>query len=365
MQKLYSRINWENKPSIDTPLNAPNMNKMDAFNDNIDNRVIAMDALKADRTELSNLVESWVMDEETGIITITKVSGEKILFDLNIEKIPVGFSLSDDGILTMTTDDGTEFTANIGAMIPVLTFADSDEIAVSVSGSGVNKTYSFSIKTGSVTEDKLDPNFLADINVSVAKAEAFADDSKEASNDSADSAILSKSWAVGGTETRDGEDTDNSKYYSEQSKADADRAKREADRASDIVGIGIATTEKAGIVKPDGETTTVDEDGTLHAFGAGTDLSAASLPYNGPSDTETTKEVIDALKTEVSEKADESQLNDNGYTRVLSCAELRALESVEGEIVIKDTESNVNTAITDGIIPNGTLAIITDDSGGG
>lgn len=364
MQKLYSRINWENKPSIETPLNEQNLNRMDAALNAVDDRVISQDTIKADKTELNDLVSSWTLDEETGIITITKVSGEKILFDLNIEKIPVGFSLSDDGILTMTTDDGTEFTANIGAMIPILTFADSDNIAVSVSGSGVNKTYSFSIKTGSVTEDKLDPDFLADINVSVAKAEAFADDAKDSSNDSADSAVLSESWAVGGTETRDGENTDNSKYYSEQSKAEADRAKSEADRASDIANIGIATTEKAGIVKPDGKTTTVDEDGTLHASGADTNLSAASLPYNGPSDTETTKEVIDAIKTEVEEKTDETTLNEKGYTRVLSCAELRVLETIYGEIVIKDTESNVNSAIADGIIPNGTLVIITDDSGG-
>lgn len=49
----------------------------------------------------------------------------------------------------------------------------------------------------------------------------------------------SKSWAIGGTGTREGEDTDNSKYYSEQSKSEADRAKNEADRAAAIAGIDI------------------------------------------------------------------------------------------------------------------------------
>ena len=91
-----------------------------------------------------------------------------------------------------------------------------------------------------------------------------------------DYAILSKSYAVGGTGTRIGEDTDNSKYYSELAKTEsdkatteADRAKTEADRASSIVNIGIATTEKAGIVKPDGTTITVDADGTIHSVGGG------------------------------------------------------------------------------------------------
>lgn len=172
MNKLYSRINWKNYPSEETALNETNLNKMDLALDNLDNRVIEMDLTKVNKEVANSLVKSWSMDESTGIITITHLDGSKDMFDLNIEKIPVNFELSKDGILTMTTDDGSKFTANIGAMIPVLTFEDSDEIAVSVSGTGVNKTYSFSIKAGSVTEDKLQPNFLADIKTEAAKAQA-------------------------------------------------------------------------------------------------------------------------------------------------------------------------------------------------
>lgn len=211
MQKLYSRINWENEPSIETPLNEQNLNRMDAALDSVDNRVISQDTTKADRTELNDLVENWVIDEETGIITITKKSGEKILFDLNIEKIPVGFSLSSNGILTMTTDDGTKFTANIGAMIPVLTFNNSDTIVVSVSGAGINKTYSFSIKNGSITEEKLQPNFLSDIKVEVTKAEASVDEAESF-------AKQSQSYAVGTGNVRPGEAEDNAKSYYEKSK---------------------------------------------------------------------------------------------------------------------------------------------------
>lgn len=288
MQKLYTRINWENEPSISTPLNEQNLNRMDAALNSLDDRVISQDAVKADKTELNNLVSDWSINEENGIITITKKSGEKILFDLNIEKIPVSFSLSDDGILTMVTEDGTSFTANIGAMIPVLTFADSDCIAVSVSGSGVNKTYSFSIKTGSVTQDKLNPDFLSDMQVAEANAKNYAQASKV-------SAKEAESYAHGGTGTREGEDTDNALYYKNQSKSEADRAKEEADRASVIVGIGIATTEKAGIVKPDGDTIEIAKDGTIRASKAG-NLSALTLPYNGTDDTETTKDVVDGLQ---------------------------------------------------------------------
>lgn len=73
---------------------------------------------------------------------------------------------------------------------------------------------------------------------------------------------LAESYAHGGTGKRDGEDTDNAKYYSEQ-------AKIYANNAEAVTGIGIMTTENAGIGKPDGETITADEDGTLRAIGGG------------------------------------------------------------------------------------------------
>lgn len=211
MNKVYTRINWEDYPSENTDLDAYNLNQMDSAIDALDNRIISQDALKVDKSAINGNIADWTMDETTGVITITKYNGEKIIFDLNIEKIPVGFSMSDDGIITMTTEDGTQFTADIGSMIPVLTFEDSSTIAVSVTGTGKNKTYSFSIKTGSVTDAMLQPNYLADIRVESANASAYAQSANAKS-------VLAESYAVGGTGTREGEDTDNAKYYMEQAK---------------------------------------------------------------------------------------------------------------------------------------------------
>lgn len=211
MNKVYTRINWEDYPSENTDLDAYNLNQMDSAIDALDNRIISQDALKVDKSAINGNIADWTMDETTGIITITKYNGEKIIFDLNIEKIPVGFSMSDDGIITMTTEDGTQFTADIGSMIPVLTFEDSATIAVSVTGTGKNKTYSFSIKTGSVTDAMLQPNYLADIRVESANASAYAQSANAKS-------VLAESYAIGGTGTREGEDTDNAKYYMEQAK---------------------------------------------------------------------------------------------------------------------------------------------------
>lgn len=211
MNKVYTRINWEDYPIENTDLDAYNLNQMDSAIDALDNRIISQDALKVDKSAINGNIADWTMDETTGVITITKYNGEKIIFDLNIEKIPVGFSMSDDGIITMTTEDGTQFTADIGSMIPVLTFEDSATIAVSVNGTGKNKTYSFSIKTGSVTDAMLQPNYLADIRVESANASAYAQSANAKS-------VLAESYAIGGTGTREGEDTDNAKYYMEQAK---------------------------------------------------------------------------------------------------------------------------------------------------
>jgi hypothetical protein len=211
LNKVYTRINWEDYPSENTDLDAYNLNQMDSAIDALDNRIILQDALKVDKSAINGNIADWTMDETTGVITITKYNGEKVIFDLNIEKIPVEFSMSDDGIITMTTEDGTQFTADIGSMIPVLTFEDSATITVSVTGTGKNKTYSFSIKTGSVTDDMLQPNYLADIRVESANASAYAQSANAKS-------VLAESYAVGGTGTREGEDTDNAKYYMEQAK---------------------------------------------------------------------------------------------------------------------------------------------------
>lgn len=384
LNKLYSRINWENYPSEKTPLNESNMNKMDAALDDLDNRVISQDATKANKTSLNNLISDWTMDENTGIITITRFDGSKIMFDLNIEKIPVDFRLSDDGIITMTTDDGTSFSANIGAMIPVLTFNDSDTIAVSVTGTGVNKTYSFSIKNGSVTDDMLQPNYLADIQTAAGQAATSASEavqsstsaaqsasvalsskesaessansasdsagtameskmsaeasatsavssanaaqqsaesaaasassaassassaisSKEASADSesnaqrystlaeqnastaTDKATLAKSYAVGGTGTREGEDTDNAMYYMNQAKAQTGGIPSKLSQLENDAGFITAAVDNLINYYKSSQLYTKDEvDSKLSAIPKFAIVAVESLPTENISDT--------------------------------------------------------------------------------
>ena len=288
MNKVYTRINWENYPSLVTPINEQNLNKLDFATDSLDNRIINLDTAKVNVTDIQQNIANWTMNEETGIITITRVNGDTITFDLNIEKIPIDFKLTNEGILIMTTDDGTQFKADIASMIPVLTFNNSSEIKVTATGTGINKTYTFSIIDNSITEDKLEANYLANIKEETAKAQSASKTATDASaiatnkatiastsaanaktsetnaktsetnaktsetnasksatsanasktsastsatqakaseNSAKASAIQSESYAHGQTNSRDGENTDNSKYYKEQAKISETNAK--------------------------------------------------------------------------------------------------------------------------------------------
>lgn len=138
MVLFYERINWENYPSMNTAINALNLNKIDLAVKTLDERTVQLDTTKAEQATVLNTVQDWSLDESTGIITITKVNGENISFDLNIEKIPVNFELSEDGILTMTTDDGTVFTADIGSMIPIIELESSSTVSV-IKDSGISE----------------------------------------------------------------------------------------------------------------------------------------------------------------------------------------------------------------------------------
>jgi hypothetical protein len=206
--KVYSRINWENEPSVNTPLNASNLNKLDVATNTIDDRVIALDTSKVNVSDIQNYVASWDMNTTTGVITVTEVDGTQHQFDLNIEKIPVSFTLDQYGVLTMTTSDGTQFTADIGSMIPVLTFNNSSTVGVTSSGSGVNKTYTFNVVDHSIGSDQMDTDYLSDCVTAKNNAQSAAASSQGYS-------VTSRSWAVGGTNTRTGEDTNNAKYWSE------------------------------------------------------------------------------------------------------------------------------------------------------
>ena len=170
MNKTYDRINWENYPSDVTPLNESNLNKIDTATDEIDNRVITLDTTKATKAEVSTLVQDVAFEEKTGIITITKKNGSKITIDTQMEKIAVNFSYNaETQQIILTLIDGTRQYIDLSALITQYEFLDSDTVAFSIDSTG---KVSAIVKEASIQEKHLQPNYLADIKVEVAKAQA-------------------------------------------------------------------------------------------------------------------------------------------------------------------------------------------------
>lgn len=170
MNKAHSAINWENYPSDETPLNESNLNKMDAAIGVIDDRVITLDTTKATKTEVATLVADVTFEESTGIITITKKNGSKVMIDTQMEKIAINFDYNPTTQqIILTLIDGTKQYIDLSALITQYEFLDSDTVTFYIDKDG---KVSAIVKEGSIEEKHLEPNYLAKIKVEVAKAES-------------------------------------------------------------------------------------------------------------------------------------------------------------------------------------------------
>lgn len=220
MQKAHdSAYNsyWKNKPDLSTPIIAQQLNRNEQSVDEIDNRVIVLDTTKANQTDLLQAVRTITYTESTGIFRITFFNGTYIDIDTGLEKIAINFDYDDNPEspnyqkIIITLEDGTKKYIDLSALITQYEFLDSQTIQAIVENGNV----SFEVINGSITEEKLEPNFLANCRIEVALAEGYSRDSE--------------AWAVGQREGVDVPDTDetyqnNSKYYSQQSANSAQSA---------------------------------------------------------------------------------------------------------------------------------------------
>ena len=281
MNKAYNRTVWEDYPSVNTAVNQVNLNNIEKGIDEIDNRVVTLDTIKVNKTEIAPLIKEISFDESNGIFTITRKDGSKFTIDTKMEKIAVNFTYNPTTQqIILILIDGTKQYIDLSALITEYEFSDTDTVSFFIAPDG---KVSASVKEGSIEEKHLRPNYLAEIKVEVAKAqasqqaaatsEANAAVSANAANSSAESAlnsageattkageasnsaILSKSWAVGNTGIRQGEDTDNSKYYSQLSKQYKEQSSQSADLAQDALEQINKKTELA--------TFDIDNDGNL------------------------------------------------------------------------------------------------------
>lgn len=219
--------------------------------------------------ETNSLVANVTIDTNTGIITVTKKDGTSQSVDTALEKVPATFEFVEDiendkYYLKITNVDGTTSQTEVTNLMNQFTFASGDIVTFSQSTNGTTTTITASIKAGSIGFNELKSEVKAYIDskaadisadkeiVLAAKTEVLNASQSVAANttivlNAKDDAIAqankSKSYAVGNTGTREGEDTDNAQYYSNQANLRANDAHNSAvaaeeakNKAQEIVG---------------------------------------------------------------------------------------------------------------------------------
>lgn len=235
MQKAYIRIHWENYPSERTALNESNLNRIDYAVDEIDNRVIMLDTTKANVSDIMDTMTSWHLDPSTGDITVGFKDGSTQTYPSNIGKIAINARYDrDTQAIILTYPDGTTDSISLASFIQDNEFANSATINLAVAGNIVTAN----LREGSVGEQHLRPNYLADIRVSEANARA-SEGNAEAS------AVLAESFAHGNTGARPEESTDNALYYSNVAKGYSEFANTAREEAEALVDV--ATERLTGL----------------------------------------------------------------------------------------------------------------------
>lgn len=211
----------------------------------------------------NSLVADVDVNLTTGVITVTKKDGTVETFDTALEKVPATFTIVENSgayYLKITNVDGTSTQTDITSLMNIYEFNNSDDVAFSVSGIGNEKTVTASIRANSIGLDKLSlsavstlegyMNSAADSASAAATSETNAKSSETVAatqagiaseaattatnkaneattgattatskaSEASTSATEAKSWAVGGTGSRTGEDTNNAKYWAEQAR---------------------------------------------------------------------------------------------------------------------------------------------------
>lgn len=259
MTEFYSRIYWLNKSdSLTTPLGKTNLNHMDSAIKTLDGRTVELyteavrlDTTKANKEQLKGMLVNWQVDEATGIVTLTKYDGTKISINTALNQLAVNFDY--DAVnqqLIITQTDGTQKIVDMSALITEYEFLDTDTVSFFVDENG---KVSAKVKEGSIEEKHLQPNYLADVKVEVAKVQGYAADAQESADNAAYDAKLSQSYAIGGSGIRENEDADNAREY-------AKKAKESADTAQELVGGKFIPVDEKGAAEG---VATLDEEGKV------------------------------------------------------------------------------------------------------
>lgn len=221
-----------NLPSQKTAVNATNLNYMDNSIKEVDNRIVQLDAKKAEQAVVNAMVKDVNLDAKTGVLTVTLLNGTTKSFDLDIERVVTNFDITDKNELVLTLADGTQKTIDLTRF--VYSVASTDTVAMEIK----DRVMRAVVVDGSITMEKLDAAIQSEFRQYMLDAQAARDSTLQYMS-------FAKRYVLGDPEF-EGSDTDNAKYYYEQSKGNSELAAVSAqsagiDAETAMAQAGIAT----------------------------------------------------------------------------------------------------------------------------
>lgn len=216
----YVKTNWVNKPATNTPINQTNLNHMEQGIKNNCGRVANLSTTKAEQSDLLVSFKNVTFDSTTGTFTFTKFDNTTITVNTDLEKLAVNFDYDDDPTsphyqnLVITLSDGTIKYADLSALVTQYEFTNTSTISFTIGTGGV---ITANVIDGSITADKLQPNFLAD-------CQAAKTDAENAANSAESDALVAEGYAKGTQNgTPVGSDSEyyenNAEYFKNQASA--------------------------------------------------------------------------------------------------------------------------------------------------
>lgn len=206
-QPFYSPTDWQNLPSQKTALNRTNLLHAENGIKEADNRIVQLDAKKAEQAVVNAMVKDVVLDDKTGVLTVTLLNGTTKSFDLDIERVVTNFDITDDNELVLTLADGTRKTIDLTRF--VYSVASTDTVAMEIK----DRVMRAVVVDGSITMEKLDTAIQSEFRQYMIDAQTARDAALQYQK-------FAKRYAIGDAEF-EGSDTDNAKYYYEQSATNA------------------------------------------------------------------------------------------------------------------------------------------------
>lgn len=227
MQKAFDNFQWQNYPSMDSPINRANLMKINNGLDTVDDRVITLDTTKFNAADAQALIKGFEFNYNTGVITITYYNSSTATINTGLAQVAVNFDFDEETqVLYIIKAGGTKQPVDLSAFITDYEFLDSDTVAFSADASGKVKAI---VKEGSIQEKHLQPNYLADIRVEASKSQTSATNAASSAATAQQQATLAKGYSDNAKTS-----ADTSKEYLTKVEKAGDDAVKEIQNALDV-----------------------------------------------------------------------------------------------------------------------------------